>query len=727
MLTLTADKLPEGAFVLRFTLEERLAAPLCAVVHIRTDDTAFEPRALIGEQATLRIDGPHARIVDGVVSEASVDGLVDEQLLVSVTLSAALGALQHRRAHRHFQHMSVVDVAKQVFEGAGFAERVEWRLRGGYAPRALFVQYGETELDFVSRLFEEHGLFYFFTHPADGHRMVIGDHPDAFEIDAPPLLAVASAVGDAIPLERFSRKRSLRPNHVHARDYNCERPEPYPEGVASCGEAYPLPQFLYPGRFADDAYGQMIAEARLRSLRHDADLARGRLPAAMPPPGHAIVVDGALEPCLNGGFIVTELRSHGSQDAAASTISSEFSAVAANTPWGPPQRTPKPRARGVETAVITGPEQGEQQIHCDGLGRVKVRFFWDRESPKDDTSSPWLRFSQAMLGGSMFLPRVGWEISVGYGDGDPSRPLGLGRVYNGEIKPPAGLPAAKASGSLESYSSPGGGGRNAIGMSDTAGTQGLSIDAQRNLTISAGNDWLQDVVNEETVHVHVNREVTVGGNASLEVSSEQTIQVGAVLARTVSGNQSFDVAGADTKNATANVVERVAIDSAHKTGGDATLICNGIRQMVGGNFTQTVGGTQIDGSIASINESVLGNDTEDVGAVTVHLCLGSHSETVGGNKRQVSTAAELHITKGNHETTAGGAINHIVGAVSFNKIADNYVVKAPLIALTGATATLTVGKTSLKLGGGPLVAKTPKLGIDSAMIVKTATSLKMGS
>src|SRR5262249_41380850 len=158
-------------------------------------------------------------------------------------------------------------------------------------------------------------------------------------------------------------------------------------------------------------------------------------------------------------------------------------------------------------------------------GRIKVRFLWDRSGKQDDTSSCWLRVSQLGLGSSMILPRVGWEVSVAFLDGDPDRPIVLGRTYNAENTPPYAQPGAAADGSLKSMSTPNGAGHNEIKMGDSAGKQGMSIAAQKDLNVSSGNDKNETVAANEDHSIGSNYSLSVGSNEKTNVGANQSIDV----------------------------------------------------------------------------------------------------------------------------------------------------------------------------------------------------------
>lgn len=469
----------------------------------------------------------------------------------------------------------------------------------------------------------------------------------------------------------------------------------------------------------------------MRALRADADTCQGESQAVGLRVGAPFSVEGAREACLNGAFAITRLESRGNQTQSGgggnTAVENRFHAIPAGAPFAAPRRARRPRIRGVQTAIVTGSSQQEQALHVDEHGRIKVRFFWDREGQQDHTSSAWVRVSQPMMGGSMILPRVGWEVAVAFLHGDPDRPVVLGRVYNAEKAPPLSLPGGKASGSLKSMSSPGAGGHNELVMSDSAGSQGFGIHAQKDLNITVGHDKIEEVAVDEEHQVSVNGSSSVGRNETVTVSGNQSLDVGAVLSHKISGSQSISVGGNDTTNAISNYVEKIDGNRAYAVSGNQITICNGVEQSVDGAFTRDVSALELIGTVGAIQDNVLGSLSETVGAVKVQLAVGDHGEQVSGSKGETYAAAELHLTQGALSYTAGGSVTNLIGGLHYQKLGGDYVVKAPMITLLGAVGVFRGGGSELKLGGGPVVIKGSEIAVKGALIVKMGASMKLGS
>ncbi|MBI4704937.1 MAG: type VI secretion system tip protein VgrG [Deltaproteobacteria bacterium] len=715
-----------------FEAREALSLPYEVAVEFSTADRSFRVDACLRQRLQLQlVDARQGeRRFDGVVDRASFLYFTGTQFHFRVRLRPALAALGQRQDCRLYQEMSAVDVAKKVLADAG-VEAAKWELVESYEPRELIVQYRESDLAFFHRLLEDEGIFYLFRHTQDGHVMVVADDSGAFvpADDAPAVELTLAAGASGEPVTDFERTRALRTTSVVLRDYDFERPQQRPEASLPAPDAFALPHAEYPGRFVRAAVGERRARARLREERADADVARGRSRAIGLRCGVPFTVTGAAQRGLDGEYVVTELVTHGKQtlESGVSNVLCEnvFAAIPAGAPWAPARRTPQPRIRGVQTAVVTGPSHEPEAIHVDKCGRIKVRFHWDRVGGHDERTSPWLRVAQVPQGGAMILPRVGWEQSVAFLEGDPDRPFVLGRVYNAAKVPPYGLPGGKAQGALKSMSSPGGAGHNELMCNDSGGGQGWNLHAQKDLNIVVGHDKTETVGVDEKHVVRVNATHSVGASQSIEVGANQTLQVGAVLSQNVGGSQSATVGGNETSDATANFVEKVGGSRSYKVGSLRGVLCNGITADVAGNLDRQVGTAQVTAAVGKVSDSILGTYDENVGAAKLELVKGTSAETVGGLKSQTSLAAEVHLVKGTASSEAGAAITNLVGGLHYQKV-NEYSVKAPLITLLGAVGNFKGGGSVLKLGGGPVVLKGDKIVLKGAMLVKMGGSLKMG-
>jgi len=192
-----------------------------------------------------------------------------------------------------------------------------------------------------------------------------------------------------------------------------------------------------------------------------------------------------------------------------------------------------------------------------------VRFFWDRKGVTDDTSSLPVRVTQPNLPGSMLLPRVGWEVLVAFEDGDPDRPLVVGRAYNAKQPPPFSLPANKTITSLATASSPGGKCQNSVHFDDAAGRQHMAWAASSGKTTIVANNMMTQTVGNEVCSVGGAQSFAIGGSEAVSVTqvyvssaASQALSVGGSQTIRVKGNMGIN-AGSETVLVGGALLEKV--------------------------------------------------------------------------------------------------------------------------------------------------------------------------
>jgi type VI secretion system secreted protein VgrG len=472
---------------------------------------------------------------------------------------------------------------------------------------------------------EEEGITWFFEHKESAHVLVLADRPAGFA----PIAGKASVpfrppLGALVQDEHVSSFRyagEVRPGKVSLRDFDFVKPTMLPEGQANASGAnadMDLEIYDYPGIYeitADGfADGAGLAQIRLEERRSHRLAGYGEGACARFVPGFTFTLADHSREALNKSWLVTRLEYHGFEPAMGelgggadeARYGNRFVAIPAETPFHPPLVTPKPVVRGVQTAIVVGPS-GEE-IYTDKHGRVKVQFHWDRLGKKDDKSSCWIRVSQVWAGeswGGMHIPRINQEVVVDFLEGDPDRPLIVGRVYHGTNVVPYGLPDNKTRSTIKSNSSPGGGGSNELRFEDKKGSEEVYLHAQKDLTIAVENDKNQTVGHDETLHVSHDRTVTVdhdeidkighdrtrsvGHDEKVDISNNRTITVGADHTETISGNHSLTV----QKTSTVDVTKDTSVSLGAKlslavTGKTAVDLSADLATTVGGSASEEV-------------------------------------------------------------------------------------------------------------------------------------------
>ncbi len=606
------------------------------------------------------------RYVHGVLSSVRMTEVLNGKPRYQATLVPTLWRLRHVQNSRIFQDMAVTDIVKAVLDDGGVKQR--WDLSGDYPTLPYCVQYRETDFDFVSRLLEDAGIFYFFEHEPDGHTQVLVDSVSSAASGTPPTVPyrreiLAADKRDEEYLVRLAQARGVRPTKVALKDFDFERPALAIAGEsAQAAASLDLEWYEYPGGFTDSSVGKNVAQVRLEEWQFGMQTFEGEGNCMTFAPGGAFEVsehpDDGFDKTL---FLVrleheaTHQEGSGEVSEIAHTYSNKFVALDSEAPYRPRRRTPRPQAYPT-TATVVG--AAGEEIFTDSKAQVKVQFHWDRQGKNDDKSSCWIRCAQVWGGpgwGANYLPRIGQEVLIKFLDGDPDRPILAGATYNGENQPPLTLPDDKTQSTLRSDSSPGGKGSNEFRFEDQAGSEELTLHAQKDETIEVLADKQQRVGTNESIsvgkdlsiQVHGNQDLTVDRDDTSTITQNQTLLVTGARDTLVQGNhsetvgraQSVVVAGNLSVNVTA--VKQESVGGAHSVtvGGAHSVVVAGLmNQVIGGVFSQTVAGTRDE--VVGLNQSesvgqgsqlaMKGDFTADIAGQVLHITAKDHQEEVKG-------------------------------------------------------------------------------------------------
>lgn len=510
--------LGENALVpIRLEGRETLSKPYEFFIECVSPRSRIEPDAVLGKSHTVEIGhGTALRRINGLVRALGPGAAWDRDLrLYRLEIVPTLWLLTQTRNIRIYQEKSVIDIVKSVFSDNGLDDYDLAGIQENHPKRDYIVQYRESDFDFVSRLMEEEGIFYFFEHKTDSHTLKLADTASAYvaceldEIDYHPAGEVAGAIQSWTPRVRFrSGKWTLR-------DYDFEKPSTNLTGdkntILGPG-AFTHEVYDYPGRYTTKARGGELARLRMEAHEAGYSLVDGESTVGTLMPGGVFTIHMHPSADQNDKRFVLREVVHNATDFShisgysgpGSSYSNSFTCQPAETVFRPEPTTPKPVVAGPHTAMVVGPS-GEE-IHCDKHGRIKVQFHWDRQGKNDEKSSCWLRVAQMMAGrnwGTLFTPRIGMEVVVEFLEGDPDKPMVVGCVYNGVNKPPYDLPGNKTQSGFKSRSSPGGGAAdfNELRFEDKAGSEEIYFHAQRDFKRVVERDDTLDVERDETITV----------------------------------------------------------------------------------------------------------------------------------------------------------------------------------------------------------------------------------
>jgi type VI secretion system secreted protein VgrG len=576
----------------------------------------------LGKPATVSVyeDDVLLRHFHGIVTDGEFLEEIDGTGFVyRLTMRPKAYLHEQGRKFRIFQMKSTREIIKNVLEGCGISPDFG-KLKGGNRKRKYCVQYGESDFSFVSRLMEEEGIYYFYAHAERDHVLTICDSPSAHGVaKASPLTfnpssdtaanvdsAIRFGAGEMAYVQEWrERVETGGEAKVTLRDWDFQRPNKPLEALATLEGQHPddaIEVYDYPGRYYIDAEGKELAESLLAARRANRRTFSGSSKNASLACGTTFTLKHPDNPRYNGKYVLTRCQHSVSSESYRSDRGGggghivDFEAVPADTIWKSLPITPRPAVRGPETAIVTGP--AGEEIHCDEFGRVKIQFHWDREGKKDDHSSCYVRVSQTGGLGNMILPRVGQEVLVDFINGDPDRPMVVGRVYNQEHQPYYKLPDHKtrAVWRTKSYKNPkpsgsakdvgsGDPGANELLFEDMEGDEEVYIHAQRNMNTRIQRDETNRVGNDQVSMVGQNRWLEIGKDDFVTIDENRLTKIKKSEGRTIGEDRDTVIEG--------NELLKVTKDIHIEAGGSITLKAGSSILLKVGNSTIEMTGQKI--------------------------------------------------------------------------------------------------------------------------------------
>jgi type VI secretion system secreted protein VgrG len=587
---------------------------------------------IIGQRVSISLnlaDGSK-RYFNGFVSRFAQVGLDKRFTHYHAEIVPWLWFLTRRADCRIFQNMTIPDIVTKVFQDRGFGD-FRNALQGDFEQREYCVQYRETDFNFVSRLMEQYGIFYFFEHEKDKHTLVMGNKtsvhkpcPGQSKIRLDFSAGVYSKDEDFIGT--WNLEQELRPGKYALTDYNFETPSTSllanDETIFKVGGNDKYEVFDYPGEYTKKAEGETRTQIRMQEEEAGHLIGVGGGNCRTFASGYRFDLSGHARGDQNQAYLLTEVQHSasvgssysGTEGQSEEFYSNQFRCIPYSVLFRPPRSTPKPFVQGPQTAVVTG-KSGEE-IWTDKYGRVKVQFFWDREGKKDEKSSCWIRSSQPWAGknwGAINIPRIGQEVIVEFLEGDPDRPLITGRVYNDEQMPPYKLADNQTRTTFMTRSTKGGGASNynELRFEDKKGDEQIFMNAEKDMDLRVENDSREFVGKDRSLIVQGDQKEKIQGEQDIQIAKDQNESVGGDASLNVSGNQNVQVGQTMSLQVAQNLQEKSGQNYAHEAGmeihlkaGMNVVIEAGLQLtiMASGNFINIgPAGVAISGTLVLIN------------------------------------------------------------------------------------------------------------------------------
>ncbi|EPS1716344.1 type VI secretion system Vgr family protein [Salmonella enterica] len=558
-VTVSGSAVPPGALLFA-SLDggETLSELFSYVVQLKTPDTLnlgyVSPAAnlplkpMVGKDlcVNIELDGGGKRHISGLVTAARVVGHEGRSVTYELRMEPWVKLLTHTSDYKAFQNKTVVDILDEVL--AEYPYPVEKRLVESYPVRTWQVQYGETDFDFLQRLMQEWGIYWWFEHSEDSHTLVLADAISAHK--ACPDSPLVEWHQEGLKLDKefihtITANESLRTGQWVLDDFDFTKPRSLLANTVAnpreTGHAT-YEHYEWPGDYFDKSEGEMLTRIRMEAQRSPGSrvLGGGNIRTLMT--GYTFTLENYPTAEVNQEYLlmqtllfVQDNAQHSGQDQHF-TFSTRFELHPTREVFRPQRTISKPHTKGPQSAIVTGPSG--QEIWTDQYGRVKVQFGWDRYGKMDENSSCWIRVSYPWAGkgfGMIQIPRIGQEVLVDFKNGDPDLPIIVGRTYNQDTMPPWGLPGMASQSGIFSHSLYGGPANgNMLRFDDKTGAEEVKFHAEKDLNTTVKNnethtvmvDRTKTIIKNETNSIGEDRNTTVTKNDGLSVKLAQTINIG---------------------------------------------------------------------------------------------------------------------------------------------------------------------------------------------------------
>ncbi|MFO0759233.1 MAG: type VI secretion system tip protein TssI/VgrG [Byssovorax sp.] len=667
----------------------------------RSKDIHQDLDALAGAGATLAFEhGTHTRSIHGVLGGLTQEQTTAESAVYRLWLVPEAWLLTQRVDYRIFQSPSSLGALFAVLLGA---VPYSMALSKTIAPRDLYVQYGESDWDFLCRLMEEHGLYYYFEHRAEGCTLVITDYAQSTDVSVAALDFhddQGALTGAAEVVTSFHFGKRIRPALVTTRAVSFDKPSQPTNEQAGKADSYFEVHSYQPAQ---------SAESRLAALRIRAATGNGAAHTVRLASGSKITLGNHPRSDFDGEYFVTRVEHKGNTASFAAGYACSFECIPASTTYRPEAKTLRPTITGPQAATVVS---SGDEIDVDEYGRVLVRMHWDRLGTDDGSGSltynacrvPVAQAASGSAYGSMFIPRKGSYVLVEFLDGDPEKPVITGRAFNTLAQYPYSLPANKTISSIRTSITPyqSAAHFHELTFQDSAGSEEIYLRAERQLRVEVtdsddGEDALREVTvngddtelvtGDQVINVvgkrsllvgaladdeplSVANNVTVTGDETISVSGDRTVTIGTATANsgsgnqsktTVYGNESTTIRGVETRRVTltrsidvGSGTTPVDDDSAvviytqdsSVRGSERAMVSDDQRLVVNGNQGVSIGGSQTIEVSGSRTETIDMDVSQNFGSLTTTVMTGDVSVT--------SASGEVRIESYTDATKIGG-------------------------------------------------------------------------
>ncbi|EGO7940379.1 type VI secretion system tip protein VgrG [Escherichia coli] len=568
-VTLSGSAVPDGMLLFAslggtetvgelFTYSIKLKTPDILNLGYVSPAANLQLKPMVGKDlcVNIELDGGGKRYISGLVTAARVAGHQGRSVVYELRIEPWLKILTHTSDYKAFQNKNVVEILDEVLDE--YPWPVEKRLVENYPTRAWQVQYGETDFDFIQRLMQEWGIYWWFEHNENSHTLVLADAINVHKACADSPLVCYYQKGlklDKEFIHTITANESLRSGQWVLNDFDFMKPRSLLKSTVANPRETGLAEYEHyewPGDYFTKSEGEMLTRIRMEEQCSPGSRVQGSGNIRTLMTGFTFTLENYPTAEVNREYLLVQTTlfiqdnaQHSGQEQHFS-YSTSFELHPTSEVYRPQRTLSKPHTKGPQSAIVTGPTG--QEIWTDKYGRVKVQFGWDRYGKNDENSSCWVRVSYPWAGkgfGGIQIPRIGQEVLVDFKNGDPDLPIIVGRTYNQDTMPPWGLPGAATQSGFYSHTIGGGPtNANALRFEDKTGGEEIWLHAEKDQRIEVNNNESHWVGNNRLKVIDKTETAIIGEKRSLTVQTDDTSLAG--RNKTIQAVQNLRLAAGDS-------------------------------------------------------------------------------------------------------------------------------------------------------------------------------------
>ena len=442
--------------LLKFSGQETISHLFNFEIELKSSNINLDEDSILNQPCSIEIyygdEAKPIRCIHGLVNEFEDINYLPDSTLYRANMVPRIWQLGLFETNEVYLNDTIQDTLSTILKEVAFIQGQDFRfeLTRTYRKWPFRLQYNETHLDYLQRIIEREGIYYYFEQSDKGEVIVFCDNNQALpninqaqgitEVVFQPSSGL-NVASQANTISSIICKRQTLPKKVTLRDFNDETPSLDIRGTHIINNQGVGEINLYGLNIISPEEGQQLAEihanaylSRQKNYIGEGDVATMAMGHTFKLVGHARDKFNQLTYLLDSihheGVNVNEYQAHHLQNSVIVNYNNSFTALSIEHDFAPKRQTVAPEINGTLNAIIDA-EGNSGYAELDESGRYKVKLPFDRKDRNGGKASHWVRMMQPYGGtseGMHFPLRNGTRVLLGFIGGDPDRPFISGTI-----------------------------------------------------------------------------------------------------------------------------------------------------------------------------------------------------------------------------------------------------------------------------------------------------------